>query len=412
MNRKIMFLCFVMSAVLFLAACNTETPADGGNNTGGTQTQTDGNDGATTGNDPAPVTGDEIRIGIIAPLTGEVAIYGIASSNGSELAFSEVNAAGGVLGSQIRVFKHDDEHNPVTSVSVFQRLVNQENVVAIVGPVTSGPANAVGAAAALDDAIPLISPTGTHEDVTSHGDFAFRACFLDNFQARSMGKFAVEQLEASTAAVLFNSGSAYSEGLADNFRQQFEAMGGTIVAFEAYSDGDVDFRTQLTNINARNADVLFLPDYYSTVANIATQVRELGVTAVMLGADGWEGIFDVLDDPSIMNGSFYSAHFASDDPDPMVQSFITNYTAEFGMAPSSFAALGYDAALIIAQAISEAGSTDSAAIINALQNINFSGVTGNVTFDPNGDPIKDLMVITIETADSGTIARFYSRVSP
>ena len=377
MNRKILGLIMI-ACFAFLAACGSK---------------------------------DGTPIGIIAPITGDAAVYGIAARDGAILAFEEINTAGGVLDSEIRFIVIDDKHNPPDAVNAFNRLVDRENVVAIIGPVTSAPANAA-AAAAVTNRVPMISPTGTAEDVTSHGDFMFRACFLDTFQARSMATFASSQLGAQTAAILFDSGNAYSQGLADNFREQFIAMGGTIIANEAYSDGDVDFRTQLTTIRAAGADVLFLPDYYNVVALIATQVRELGVESVMLGADGWEGIFDVLDDHSIMNGSFYSAHYAADDTSPAVQNFITNYTARFGSPPNSFAALGYDAAQIMAQAIREAGTTDTEPVIRALQNISFSGVTGNITFDSNGDPIKDLIVIAIETNGSETTSRFYSRVAP
>ena len=358
-----------------------------------------------------PAAGEEIRIGIIAPTTGGASVFGIASSNGSVLAFEEINERGGIMGRPVNHILIDDEHTPAVSIAAFQRLVHQDNVVGIVGPVTSGPANAVGAAA-VDVRMPMIAPTATHADVTSYGDFIFRACFLDAFQAYNMANFAFNNLGARNAAILFDAGMAYSEGLAVNFRAYFEALGGEVIAYEAYMSGDVDFRTQLTTIRAAEADVLFLPDYFPVIALMAAQVRELGVTSTLLGADGWEGVFTVLDDPSVLDGAFFSAHFAADYPSPIVADFVNSFTERFGAPPNSFAALGFDAARILAQAIEEAGSTDNEEIITAMQNINFNGVTGPITFNYRGDPIKELMIIAIEDIGTETVARLYYRFQP
>ena len=350
---------------------------------------------------------DEIRIGIIAPITGPAAVFGIASSQGTRLAFNEINAAGGILGVPIRYILYDDMHSPVDSIQAFNRHVHDDNVVAIVGPVTSGPATAV-AQANEDSRIPIVTPTATAYVVTTHGDFIFRACFLDAQQAIAMANFAMNSLGAQTAAVLYDVAMDYSTGLAENFRSHFEAIGGTIVAWESYTGGDVDFRPQLTSIRDADPDVLFFPDYFSVVALMAAQVSELGLNATLLGGDGWEGVFTVLDDPNLLNGSFYSAHFSADDPSTIVQDFIRNFTEQFGEPPNSFAALGYDAGRIIAQAIKEAGSTDNEAIIRALANLNFSGVTGDISFDAGGNPIKSVIVTSIQDGR----ARLYTYVAP
>jgi branched-chain amino acid transport system substrate-binding protein len=413
MKSKIL-LCCLMLVVIFMASCNRNNNNDGAAETTPNDTPRQSENAAQnetpeTQNETAP--GSSIRIGMLSPLTGGASVFGIAASNGAQLYFEEVNNAGGILGSQIEFILHDDEHTPATSLSAFERLVYQDRVVGVIGPVTSGPANAVaGSAAASEARLPMVSPTATHQDVTLHGDFMFRACFLDAFQAANMARFASNELGAMTAAVLFDQGSAYSEGLATNFRTVFELLGGTIVANEAYMTGDVDFRTQLTSIRAANADVLFLPDYFSTLALIAAQVRELEIDSVMLGADGWEGILGAISDTSVMHGSYFSAHFASDYEDVVVQNFVQSYTARFGNPPNSFAALGFDAAGIMAQAISTAGNTDNEAIIEALKNISFYGVTGPITFDADGNPIKDIMVLKIdESADGGTTASMYHR---
>ena len=352
---------------------------------------------------------DRIRIGVIAPLTGGAAVFGESSSQGTILAFEEINESGGVLGRQLEWFVFDDMHNVVESVNAYNRLVHDNNVVAIVGPVTSGPTSAVGNAnAASNDRIPMITPTATAEEVTTHGDFIFRACFLDAQQAYTMAYFARNHLGATTAAILYDSAMDYSTGLAENFRATFEALGGSVIAYEAYITNDVDFRAQLTSIRALDPDVLFLPDYFNTIALMAAQINELGITATLLGGDGWEGVFTVLDDPNFLNGAFYSSHFAFDDPSPLVQDFIRNYTEAYGIPPNSFAALGYDAAKIMAEAIEAAGSTEREAIIEALRNIDFRGVTGDITFDEGGNPIKAVIIIGIENGEAG----LYMRIDP
>ncbi|MCL1862088.1 MAG: ABC transporter substrate-binding protein, partial [Defluviitaleaceae bacterium] len=280
--------------------------------------------------------------------------------------------------------------------------------VAIVGPVTSGPSNAVAERAAAHRT-PMISPTATAEAVTRGRDFMFRACFLDAVQAHAIAYFAKNNLGADTAAILYNNSMDYSRGLAENFARFFTEMGGTITESLAYSTGDVDFRAQLTTISATTPDILFLPEYFNTVALKVVQAREVGIDATLLGGDGWEGVLGALTDPSILDGAFFSAHFATDDPNPIVQHFVSTYTAKHGHAPSSFAALGYDAARILAQAIEAANSTDNNAIINAMQNINFYGVTGNITFDAQGNPIKPIVVISITESGGNTTANLYHR---
>ena len=361
-------------------------------------------------------TDEGIPVGVIAPLTGGAAVFGESSSNGTILAFNEINEAGGILGQPVNAILFDDMHSAVDSVQAFERLVHDENVVAIVGPVTSGPATAV-ATANVDSRIPMVAPTATAYAVTTPGDFIFRACFLDAQQAEAMAYFARVHLGAQTAGVLYDMGMDYSTGLAEHFRAEFEALGGEIVAWEAYmGPGVVDLRAQLTSIRDANPEVLFFPEYFNMVALFAAQVAELGVTSTLLGGDGWEGIFTVLDDPSLLEGAYYSSHFAFDDPSPLVQNFIRNFTETFETPPNSFAALGYDAARIIAQAMEAAGYVNEAgdvifnneAVITALQNTDFNGVTGHITFDAGGNPIKAVVITRIEAGE----ARLHMRIDP
>ena len=398
MKRNFLKVTVLMLAVLMiLAAC-------GNGNGNGAIEANDDNDA----NDNEVVVADAMRIGGIAPLTGGAAFFGMSARDGATLAFEQVNEAGGLLGQNVNFIVHDDEGAIPVSLAVYERLVYDDQVVAIVGPVTSGPANAV-ADRATEHALPMISPTATAEAVTRDRDFMFRACFLDAVQAYTIAYFAKNHLEADTAAILFNNAMDYSRGLAENFAIFFEEMGGTITSSLAYSTGDVDFRAQLTTIAATEPDVLFLPEYVNTVALKAVQAREADIEAILLGADGWEGVLGALDDPAILDGSFYSAHFAIDDPNPIVQYFVSSFTARFGAPPNSFSALGFDAASLMAQAIAAAGNTDSAAVIDAMQNIYFEGVTGSITFDEQGNPIKPTVIIAVDTIGGETAARLYHR---
>ncbi|MCL2388105.1 MAG: ABC transporter substrate-binding protein [Defluviitaleaceae bacterium] len=351
---------------------------------------------------------DVMNIGMIAPLTGGTAMFGVAASDGATLAFEQINAAGGLLDQQVNFRVYDDENSTPMALQAYERHVYNNNVVAIVGPVTSGPANAV-AGAAQAHGLPMISPTATAEAVTRGRDFMFRACFLDALQARAIAYFAINHLEAETASILYNVGMDYSRGLQENFTRYFEAMGGTVIHSLAFSTGDIDFRSQLTTISSGNPDILFLPEYFSNVGLQIVQARDLGISATLIGGDGWEGVLDAVPDPAILDGTFFSAHFAPDDPDPIVQNFVRSYTERFDIAPSSFAALGFDAANILAQAIETAGTTERGAVINAMQNIDFYGVTGNITFDEHGNPIKPIVVVAISTQGGETAARLYHR---
>lgn len=212
-----------------------------------------------------------------------------------------------------------------------------------------------------------------------------------------MANFASANLGAKKVAVLYNTSDDYSQGIANTFKEQATANGMEVVAFEGYGADDVDYKTQLTAINAQAPDAIMLPDYYNTIALIATQAREIGYEGTLLGADGWDGVLTVLDasNVGVLDNSYYSNHFFKADPSQELQDFLAKYKEAFNLEANSFSALGYDAARILAQAIGEAGSTDADAIIAALQGIEYKGITGNFTFDENGDPVKDAFVIEI-----------------
>lgn len=344
---------------------------------------------------PAPeASGDTIKIGGLAPLTGAVAVYGVASNNGTKLAIEEVNAAGGLLGKQIEYIPYDDKGDTTEVVNAYNRLVSDDKVVAIIGAVTSKPTMSIGAKAA-QDGIPVVSPTATALEVTSYGENIFRACFIDPFQGLTMARFAAEKLDAKTAAIMYDTGDDYSVGLMEAFTEAFTAAGGTITGSEGYATGDSDFNAQLTKIAAGKPEVLFLPVYYNDAALIAAQAKSAGITAPLLGADGWDGVVGAVSDAAVIEGAYFCNHFALEDEADIVKNFVSGYQTKYGEDPVSFSALGYDAAKILIAAIEAAGTTDKAAVVDALKNINVDAVTGRVSFDENRNPIKDVSIIKI-----------------
>lgn len=335
-----------------------------------------------------------IKLGLITPKTGQVAQYGIAVENAVKIAVEEVNAAGGINGQQVELISYDNKADATESINVFNRLVDNDKIVALVGPVISSTSLAV-APLAEEKQIPMISPTATNLAVTPDYEYVFRACYTDPYQGGIVAKFASENLSAKTAAILYNAGDDYSTGLAEAFKQTFEAAGGTITNYEGYTAENKDFKAVLTTIKEKQPDVLFNPDYYNTVGLIAGQVKEVGLETVMLGGDGWDDV--QKDYASAVEGYFFANHYATDDQDPIVQSFIKAYQDKYdGNTPNALGALGYDAAKIMMEAIKNASSIEGPEILKALKAIDMPGVAGHVTFDENGDPKKSVSMIKIE----------------
>lgn len=347
---------------------------------------------------------DKIVIGGIGPLTGDLAMYGTAAMNGAQLSFDEGET---LLELPVQFIALDDKGDNTEAVNNYNKLVDNNGAAAIIGAVTSQPSSAVAVSAAKAN-MPMITPTGTAADITIDRDNVFRACFTDPFQGQIMAQFAFENLNSKNAAVIYNNDSDYSNGLAESFKETFESFGGTITSYEAYAGSDKDFKSQLTNIAATNPEVLFIPDYYATVALIAKQVQDVGLNAVLLGADGWDSVHTVVEDQSLINGAFFCNHYSTDDPDPIVQNFVTKYKEKYNETPNAFAALGYDSAAIIKQAIEAAGSTDNQAVVDALKGIDYNGVTGHITFDENGDPVKSVTILQINNGSY----ELYDKIEP
>ena len=423
-KRRILALVLALALCLALvAACGGNgspggaqpaPPAGGGGNGGDDNGEPEDNGGGEGEGTPA---GEPIKIGILGPFTGAVAQYGVAVRDGALLYIEQFNAAGGLNGRPIEAVLYDDEHDSVQALTGYNSLVDQ-GVTAIIGGVTSGPTMAV-VPFGFEDDMPMITASATHAGVTYDEESGVvytnivRVCFIDPFQGEKMADFAVNVLEASTAAVIFNTGVDYSIGLKDAFLEKAAAIGLEIVAEEAYAAEAVDFQSQLTNIAARNPDVLFVPDYYENVALLSQQAMAAGVTATLLGADGWDGVVGVMTDHAPVEGSFYVSAYSAEDTTPMVQDFLRDYMDKYGHEPNMFAAQGYDAAAILIAALAVAEATDHEtgsleyrlAVIDALRATNTTGVTGQITYDSYNNPIKEAVIINI----TGGADRFWGK---
>lgn len=365
-----------------------------------------GNNNAANENEN--VESDEIIIGALGPLTGNVAIYGIASTNGTKIAIDEINEAGGILGKQVKLVLEDSKGDAQEAMNVYNKLV-EDGAVAIIGDITSGPTLAIADLANRDNML-LITPTGTQLDITEGRPSVFRVAFTDPFQGRVLAQYAKDTLGASTVGILANTSNDYSQGVKEAFIAEAENLGLEIVANESYGAADKDFRVQLTTIASQNPDVLLIPDYYEIIALIAPQAREVGIESQFIGPDGWDGITAQLttglSDEGLtaealqsVEGAIFTNHYSLDDPNENIQNFIAKYNELHGENPASFSALGYDAAYMVKQAIEEAGSTDSDAIIDAMKNINYEGLTGSIKFDENNNPVKAISMIEVNEGE-------------
>ncbi len=346
---------------------------------------------------------DTIKIGGVAPLSGAVAVYGVECKNGIDLAVEEINAAGGINGKQIEFICEDDEGDAAKSVSAYKKLITKDKTRLIIGSLTSGCTMAITSQAQANKVL-QIAPAATAPAITDAGDYVFRACFIDPFQGRVGGKFAAVNLKATKAAILYDIGNDYSVGLTENFVEEFSKQGGTIVAKESYGTGEKDFNALITKVKAANPDVVYLPDYYATVALIAKQLRAQGVNVPLVGADGWDGLTENAGD-EVLNG-YYSNHYADDSTSAAVQKFVKNFEAKYNKKPNSFAALGYDSMYMLKDAILSAESTDATKVRDALKATDGDYVTGHIKFDEKRNPIKSAVIVKMLKKD-GKLSQGY-----
>ncbi len=371
---------------LLAAVCLSFTgckPADSG---GGPQ---DTGPGANTG---------KIRVGEYASMTGGEAAFGQSSHKGTQLAFEEVNKSGGVLGRQIEHLLEDTQSKQGESATISKKFISRDKVVALLGEVASG--RSLEAAPFCQEArIPMISPSSTNPKVTEMGDYIFRVCFTDPFQGRLLAEFAQKTLKARRVAILSDTASAYSVGLAKYFKDPFVAGGGQVVLEQKYSGKDKDFKAQLTAIKAANPEAICVPGYYTEAGLIVAQARQLGINVPLFGGDGWEApqLIEIAGGKALEN-TYYSTHYSSENTDPQVQSFVAAFKARYnGETPDAMAALGYDSARVLADAIKRAGSTEGPKLRDAIAATkDFPCVTGRTTLDASRNASKSAVILTVK----------------
>jgi len=349
-----------------------------------------------------------IKVGFFGALTGPTATFALSGRNGARLAVSEINAGGGVLGKPIVLLDEDDRGEASEAASVASKLITRDHVVALIGENASSRTLAA-APIAQSYRIPMVSPSSTNVEVTKKGDYVFRVCFIDPYQGQALATFARRELKAQTAAILVDARSDYSVGLAEAFRKAFEAAGGQVVDELKYTEGDNDFSAQLTSLRPKKPDVLVVPGYYTDAGLIARQAKALGLSATLLGADGWDSPKLVEIGGDAVEGAYLSNHYSVDDPSPAVRRFVDAYKAEYGAEPDSIAALTYDATRLLADAIARAGSTEGKRIRDALASTkDFAGVTGTITMDADRNPVKPAVILKVE----GGRFRFAAAIAP
>ncbi|MEW6777277.1 MAG: ABC transporter substrate-binding protein [Bdellovibrionota bacterium] len=339
----------------------------------------------------------EIRIGEYGSLTGNTATFGQSTHKGVLLAVEEANAAGGVLGKKITLITEDDQSKPEEARTAALKLIRQDKVIALIGEVASSRSLAA-APEAQRAKIPMISSASTNPQVTQVGDFIFRACFIDPFQGGTMARFAFEDLKVRRVAMLVDIKNDYSVGLSQFFEKTFKELGGEIIASESYSEGDIEFRAQLTKIRESKPEAIFVPGYYTEAGLIAKQARELGLAIPLLGGDGWDSTVTLEIGKEAVEGVYFSNHYASDDPSPRIQEFIAKFKKRWeGEVPDAMAVLGYDAANMLLDAIRRAGEPDPIKIRDQLAATKeFAGVTGDMMIDADRNARKPIVILKIE----------------
>ena len=345
---------------------------------------------------------DTIKLGILCSLTGNSQTNGGYAQQGAKMAVEEINAAGGINGKQIEILTEDEQGDATQAVNCFTKMVD-EGMTALIGDVTTTPTLAVVAESA-DYNMPMVTASATAEAVTYDAETdtvnenVFRATFTDPFQGIKMADYAYQKLGYTKAAVIFLKGKDYNEGLAENFAKEFEAKGGTVVDQESYSEGDVDFKTQLTSILGKNPEMVFCPNYYQEVGQILAQAESVGLAVPFLGGDGWDGLEGYATADQLKD-SYFCACYAKGSS----TAFEDAYKAEYGEAyPNGFAPLGYDAAMTVVYGIKaaeeqglEAGSDEyKQAVIDAIAGGTIEGITGTFTFDEHHDPVKQTAILT------------------
>ncbi|MGH9966224.1 MAG: ABC transporter substrate-binding protein [Pyrinomonadaceae bacterium] len=338
----------------------------------------------------------QIIVGYYGDLTGRTSNFGVSTRNGVLMAADEINKAGGINGRQITILSEDDEGRPEKAATVVTKLIDQDRVIALLGEVASG--NSLAAAPKAQSAhVPMISPSSTNPAVTQVGDYIFRVCFIDPFQGEVMAKFAANTLKAKTAAIMLDFNSPYSRGLTEFFEKSFTKLGGHVVSKQSYTQGDRDYKGQLTSIRSLNPDIIYVPGYYGEVGVIAKQAKQLDIKAPMLGGDGWDApqLWELGGDA--LNGSYISNHYSVEDPSPAIQKFVADFKGRYNIVPDALAALGYDAMRVLGDALKRAGTSEGSKLRDAIATTkDFAGVTGVITINAERNAVKPAVVLKLQ----------------
>ena len=352
-------------------------------------------DTTSTNMNSTAASSSEIVVGEVGSMTGSEATFGTSTHQGIVLAFEQINAAGGVKGKKFKLISLDDQGKPDEAATAVTKLITQDKISALLGEVASSRSLAM-APIAQTHGIPMITPSSTNPKVTEQGDYIFRVCFIDTFQGTVMAKFANDTLKVKSVAILRDVKNDYSVGLADFFRQTFEKNGGKIVVDQSYSAGDMDFKSQLTAIRAKKPEAIYVPGYYTEVGLIARQAKELGLDVPLMGGDGWDSPKLKEIGGKAIEGSYFSNHYSEEDQSPNVQKFIAEYKAKWNAVPDGLAAMGYDAAKVLADAMTRSPDLSNVAVKNAIASTkNYQGVTGVITLNEHRDPIKSAVVLKV-----------------
>lgn len=346
---------------------------------------------------------DTVKVGGLSPLTGAVAVYGLAVQAGVDYAVEEINAAGGVMGKQIEFIWRDDQGDPAYAVSMYNQLVG-EDIVALVGAVTTAPTIAVFSEAAKTG-MPAITASASAYEVTNAGNNLFRACFLDPYQAGIAAQFIKENLDAETVGIIYDNANDYTLGLYEAFIAKAEEIGLEVVATEVGVAGQADYSAQISKLSDAEPDAIYAAEYAQELAIMLPQMFDAGLDETpLVGPDGFSGVdSQVGEDVGLLANCYYTSAFSLDSTDEVAKAFIEGFTAKTGAAPTLFNALGYDAMKIMAAAIDAAGSTDQEAVVAALDATDINGATGHMTFDDHNDPIKSVFVISFTDEGKETL---------
>jgi branched-chain amino acid transport system substrate-binding protein len=346
---------------------------------------------------PTPKPAETLKIAILGPLTGANATFGAGNRDGAIMAFEEWNAKGGVIGKKIEWVLGDSQCDPKAGADAAKKAIDEDKVKYIVGAVCSSESIPISQYA-NEKHVVQVSGTSTNPKVTVDDagkvkPFTFRVCFIDTFQGTVMANFALKNLKAKTAAVVWEVGNDYIKGLAEFFKSAFEAGGGKVLVYESYVKEDTDFSAILSKVKAASPDVFAVPTYYDKVNLIGAQAKQKGITAPMIGGDGWDSA-DL--DLAAADGGYFVNHYHKDDPRPIVQDFVKRYQAKYNTAPDALATLGYDAATAMLEGIKAAGVDDPDKVAAAMEKIKFEAVSGQVTFDQFHNPVKSAAILAVK----------------